>query len=67
MPNPNGIQLYYRLKAINPKVKIIFVTALDVIEDELGALLPGFSSDSDLIKKPIERENYINRIKTALS
>jgi CheY-like chemotaxis protein/class 3 adenylate cyclase len=67
IPNLNGIQLYYRLKAINPKVKIIFVTALDVIEDELAALLPGFSSDSDLIKKPIERENYINRIKTALS
>jgi CheY-like chemotaxis protein len=67
IPNLNGIQLYYRLKAINPKVKIIFVTALDVIEDELAALLPGFSSDSDLIKKPIERENYINRIKAALS
>jgi two-component SAPR family response regulator len=57
MPNPNGIQLYYRLKAINPNVRIIFVTAL----------LPGFSPDYDLIKKPLERENYINRIKTALS
>ena len=66
MPNPNGIQLYYRLKAINPNVRIIFVTALDVIKDEL-ALLPGFSPDYDLIKKPLERENYINRIKTALS
>jgi CheY-like chemotaxis protein len=31
MPNLNGIQLYYRLKAINPNVRIIFVTALDVI------------------------------------
>lgn len=62
MPNPNGIQLYYRLKAINPNVRIIFVTALDVIKDEL-ALLPGFSPDYDLIKKPLERENYINRIK----
>jgi two-component system response regulator ChvI len=66
MPNLNGIQLYYRLKAINPNVRIIFVTALDVIKDEL-ALLPGFSPDYDLIKKPLERENYINRIKTTLS
>jgi two-component system, OmpR family, response regulator ChvI len=65
MPNLNGIQLYYRLKAINPNVRIIFVTALDVIKEL--ALLSGFSPDYDLIKKPLERENYINRIKTALS
>ena len=58
MPNLKGIQLYYRLKAINPNVRIIFVTALDVIKDELAALLPGFSPDYDLIKKLLERELY---------
>jgi hypothetical protein len=35
---------------------IRFVTALDVIKDELAALLPGFSPDYDLIKKPLEKE-----------
>ena len=58
MPNLKGIQLYYRLKAINPNVRIIFVTALDVIKDELAAVLPGFSPDYDLIKKLLERELY---------
>ena len=30
MPRLNGLQLYYRIKAINHNTKIIFVTALDV-------------------------------------
>ena len=29
MPNLNGLQLYYRLKAINPDIRIMFVSALD--------------------------------------
>src|SRR5207248_4292447 len=28
MPNLNGLQLYYRLKAINPDIRIMFVSAL---------------------------------------
>jgi YesN/AraC family two-component response regulator len=25
MPNLNGLQLYYRLKAINPNIKFLFI------------------------------------------
>jgi two-component system, OmpR family, response regulator ChvI len=42
MPNANGFQLYYKFKAMNPDVKIIFVTALDVMGEELASMLPGF-------------------------
>jgi two-component system response regulator ChvI len=65
MPNLNGIQLYYRIKAIDQNIKIIFVTALDAV-NELSTVLPGFSSEGDIIKKPITRADYINKVKEAL-
>jgi CheY-like chemotaxis protein len=66
MPNANGFQLYYKFKAINPNVKILFVTALDVMGEELASMLPGFSAENDLIKKPISNDQYINKIKSVL-
>jgi two-component system, OmpR family, response regulator ChvI len=67
MPNANGFQLYYKFKAMNPDVKILFVTALDVMGEELASMLPGFSADRDLIKKPLSKDQYINKIKSVLS
>jgi CheY-like chemotaxis protein/class 3 adenylate cyclase len=67
MPNVNGFQLYYRFKAVNPNVKIIFVTALDVMGEELASMLPGFSAEHNLIKKPLSKDQYINKIKSVLS
>jgi two-component system, OmpR family, response regulator ChvI len=67
MPNANGFQLYYKFKAINPNVKILFVTALDVMGEELASMLPGFSAENDLIKKPLSNDQYINKIKSVLS
>jgi CheY-like chemotaxis protein len=66
MPNVNGFQIYYKFKALNPNIKILFVTALDVIGDELASMLPGFSAEHDLIKKPLSSDEYINKIKSAL-
>ena len=42
MPGLNGLQLYYRLKAVNRNIKILFVSALDAVP-ELVSILP----DSD--------------------
>jgi two-component system, OmpR family, response regulator ChvI len=67
MPNANGFQLYYKFKAMNPEVKIIFVTALDVMGEELASMLPGFSAEHDLIKKPLSKDQYINKINSILS
>ena len=66
MPNLNGLQFYYRIKSINSNIKIIFVTALDIV-DELATVLPDFSPDSDIIKKPVMREYYISKVRTAMS
>ena len=33
MPGLNGLQLYYRIKAMNPDIKVLFVSALDVAKE----------------------------------
>ncbi|HEX2067348.1 MAG TPA: response regulator [Nitrososphaeraceae archaeon] len=66
MPDINGLQLYYKLKAINMAIKIIFVSALDAA-DELISMLPGVRVDYDIIRKPVNRENFVNKIKAVVS
>jgi CheY-like chemotaxis protein/class 3 adenylate cyclase len=61
MPRLNGLQLYYRIKAINHNIKIIFVTALDVA-DELVNILPDMKSDC-IIKKPVDNTHIINAVR----
>jgi CheY-like chemotaxis protein/class 3 adenylate cyclase len=64
MPNLNGIQLYYRLKAINPNVKILFVSALDAAQ-EMISILPGIGLN-DVIRKPVDKEQFLSKVKIAL-
>jgi CheY-like chemotaxis protein/class 3 adenylate cyclase len=61
MPRLNGLQLYYRIKAINHNINIIFVTALDVA-DELVSILPDMKSDC-IIKKPVDNTQIINAVR----
>ena len=40
MKDLNGFQLYQQIKAIDPTIKILFVTALDIL-DEFSTIVPG--------------------------
>src|ERR687892_671590 len=64
MPRLNGLQLFYRIKAISPSTKIMFVSALDIAE-ELTSLLPNMKYD-DIIKKPLKREYFVSKINLIL-
>jgi CheY-like chemotaxis protein/predicted transcriptional regulator len=64
MENLNGLQLYQSMKAMNPTTKILFASALDAAK-ELTSILPDIEFQ-DIIKKPVDRENFIKVIKTAL-
>jgi two-component system, OmpR family, response regulator ChvI len=66
MPGLNGLQLYYKLKAINMAIKIIFVSALDAA-DELLSMIPDVNVDYDVIRKPVNREDFVNKIMAVLS
>jgi DNA-binding response OmpR family regulator len=65
MPRLNGLQLYYRIKAINHNIKIIFVTALDAA-DELVSILPDMTLDL-VIKKPADRALIVSTVKRAIA
>src|SRR5918992_205723 len=65
MPRLNGLQLFYKMKALSPKIKIMFSSALDVAEEVVG-ILPGMKYD-DIIKKPVAREYFVNKINSAVN
>jgi CheY-like chemotaxis protein len=64
MPNLNGLQLYYRLKAINPDIRIMFVSALDAAR-EMVSILPGVKLD-DVVQKPVDQKEFLYKVKTAV-
>jgi two-component system response regulator ChvI len=64
MPGINGLQLYCKLKAINIAIKVLFVSALDAI-DEILSVLPDVDP-IDIIRKPVQKEHFVSVIKRAL-
>jgi DNA-binding response OmpR family regulator len=64
MPGMNGLQLYQKLNAIDNSVKILFVSARDAAEELISILVD--VSSTDVIKKPINKEDFINTVKKAL-
>jgi CheY-like chemotaxis protein len=64
MPSMNGLQLYRRLKAIDPYIKVIFLTALEATE-ELVSVLDGVTS-VDVMKKPIDRKHFLQRVRASI-
>ena len=65
MKNFNGLQLHQHIKAIDPTIKILFLTALDIL-DEMLAIVPGIKNNQ-ILKKPIEKQLFINTIEKLLS
>ena len=61
MKNLNGFQLYQQIKAINPTIKIIFITALDIV-DEFSTIIPEVSKEY-IMKKPVDKNIFINTVK----
>jgi hypothetical protein len=64
MKNLNGLQLHQQIKAVDPTIKIIFITALDIL-DELLCIFPGISREQ-ILKKPIDRGLLIHTVKDML-
>jgi two-component SAPR family response regulator len=61
MKNLNGFQLHQQIKSIDPTIKLLFVTALD-ISDELLIIVPGLSKEQ-ILKKPVDRKVFTNTVK----
>ncbi len=61
MRHLNGLQLYTRFRDLNPNIRIIFATALD-IADEITTVMPEVEAHQ-FITKPISRHALISSIK----
>ena len=60
MPGLNGFELYHQLKAFEPNIKFLFITALD-ISREIISLLPELKI-SQFITKPIPPTMLVNSV-----
>jgi DNA-binding response OmpR family regulator len=64
MKNLNGFQLHQQIKAIDPTIKILFITALDIL-DELLSIIPSLYKDQ-IMKKPVDKKEFTNTVKKLL-
>jgi len=64
MKDLNGFQLQQQIKSIDPTIKILFITVLD-ISDEILTVVPGLSKEQILIK-PVDRKILISTVKKLL-
>jgi CheY-like chemotaxis protein len=65
MKNLNGIQLHQQIKSIDPTIKILFVTALDIL-DEFSTIIPGIST-KQVMKKPVDKKLFTTTVKKLLN
>ena len=64
MKTLNGFQLHQQIKSIDPTIKILFVTALDIV-DELISIIPGISQNQ-IMKKPVDKKLFTQTVKKLL-
>ncbi len=64
MPGLNGIQLYSKMKIMNPDIKVLFLSALDAVE-ELLSIFPDLSP-KEIVKKPIDFNEFLFKINKIL-
>ena len=65
MKNLNGFQLYQQIKAIDATINVLFITALDIL-DEFSTIIPGISKDQ-IIRKPVDKKLFTNTVKKLLN
>jgi CheY-like chemotaxis protein len=64
MKTLNGFQLHQQIKAIDPTIKVLFITALDIL-DEFSTIIPGISKEY-IMKKPVDRKIFTTTIQKIL-
>lgn len=69
MPQIDGFALYEKMKKIDKKVKVCFITAFDVNYQALRAVFPAVNDTDELgcfIRKPIEVQQLLKHVKGEL-
>ena len=64
MKKLNGLQLYQQINSIDSTIKIIFITALDIL-DEFLSIFPT-TSKTQIMRKPIDKVLFTSTVKKLL-
>jgi DNA-binding response OmpR family regulator len=64
MPGLNALQLYQKIKAIDNTINIVFVSALDSLQ-EMAIIFPDLDF-KNIIRKPANQEDFLDKVKVAL-
>jgi two-component SAPR family response regulator len=67
MPRMNGFELYDKIKEIDDKVNVCFVTAYEEYYDEFKKRFPHSDKTKWLIRKPIGVEELIRKVISRLN
>jgi DNA-binding response OmpR family regulator len=68
MPKIDGLELCLKIRKIDDKVKICFLTASEIYDEKLKALLQELDQDVKcFISKPIELDDFVNRIRQEIN
>jgi len=70
MPNMNGFELYKEIRKIDDKVKVYFITAIEIYHEELEKKFRSAYDKEDIklfIQKPIEIDELVRQIKEKLA
>jgi CheY-like chemotaxis protein len=66
MPNMNGFELHYKIQQIDDKVKVCYISAYELDYIRLRETFPSLKTDC-LIKKPVDIDDLVKRVKAELA
>jgi two-component system, OmpR family, response regulator ChvI len=65
MPKMDGFDLYYKIKKIDKKAKVFFISAFDIERTEISRKSPGLKIEN-FLPKPIQIPELIKRVEEQL-
>jgi DNA-binding LytR/AlgR family response regulator len=67
MPGMNGFELFQRIKDLDDKAKVCFVTGFEEYQIEFRRLFPNLEENDCFIKKPIELHALAQKVRSQLA
>ena len=66
LPNMDGFELYQKIKDIDDKAKVCFITAYEESLNDVKKLFPNLEEVDCFVRKPIEMHNLVKIVKSKL-
>ncbi len=64
MPGMNGFELYQKIKGVDDKAQVCFITARVDAIDEFRRLFPSLEEADCFIRKPVKMDNLVKIVKS---